>query len=57
MTIFSVPSFRVFFVYRDIDGWMILIRDFTSFSTVFQSHHNDGWVIMKYCVQWNPIDY
>ena len=29
--------------------------DFTSFSTVFQSVWEDGRVIMKGCVQWNPI--
>ena len=32
------------------DGWMIC--DFTSFSTVFQ---DDGQMIMKSCVQWNPF--
>ena len=30
--------------------WMI--SDFTSFSTVFQSHRDDGWMITKECVQW-----
>ena len=29
--------------------------DFTSFSTVFQSYQEDGRLIMKGCVQWNPI--
>ena len=36
------------------DGWMIC--DFTSFSTVFQSYQEDGWVIMKGCVQWNSVN-
>ena len=35
------------------DGWMIC--DFTSFSTVFQSYQDDGRMIMKGCVQWNPV--
>ena len=29
--------------------------DFTSFSTVFQSYQDDGWMLMKGCVQWNPF--
>ena len=33
-----------------MDGWMDL--DFTSLSTVFQSYQDDGWVIMKDCLQW-----
>ena len=36
-----------------IDGWMTC--DFTSFSTVFQSYQDDGRMIMKGCVQWNPV--
>ena len=36
-----------------MDGWMIC--DFTSFSTVFQSYQGDGRMIMKDCVQWNPV--
>ena len=28
---------------------------FTSFATVFQSYLDDGQVIMKGCVQWNPF--
>ena len=35
-------------------GWMSDFR-FTSFFTVFQSFQNDGWVIMKGCIQWNPL--
>ena len=35
------------------DGWMIC--DFTSFSTVLQSYQDDGRMIMKGCVQWNPV--
>ena len=38
---------------RSIDGWMIC--DFTSFSAVFQSYHDDGRMIMKGCVQWTPF--
>ena len=26
-----------------------------SFSTVFQSYQEDGWMIMKGCVQWNAF--
>ena len=29
--------------------------DFTSFSTVFQSYRDNGWVIMKGYVQWNSV--
>ena len=36
-----------------IDGWMIC--DFTSFSAVFQSYHDDGRMIMKGYVQWTPF--
>ena len=27
----------------------------TSISSVFQSYQEDGWMIVKGCVQWNPI--
>ena len=36
-----------------MDGWMIC--DFTSFSTLFQSYQDDGRIIIKGCVQWNPV--
>ena len=36
-----------------MDGWMTC--DFTSFSTVFQSYQDDGQMIMKGCVQWDPV--
>ena len=36
-----------------LDGW--LTCDFASFSTVFQSYQDDERLIMKGCVQWNPI--
>ena len=36
-----------------MDGWMIC--DFTSFSTLFQSYQENGRMIVKDCVQWNPI--
>ena len=29
--------------------------DFTPFSTVLKSYQDDGWMIMKGCVQWNPV--
>ena len=29
--------------------------NFTPFSTVFQSYQDDEQMIMKGCVQWNPI--
>ena len=33
----------------EMNGWMTC--DFTSFSTVFQSYQDDGWLIMKGYVQ------
>ena len=36
-----------------MDGWMNC--NFTSFSTVFQSYQDDERLIMKGCVQWNPV--
>ena len=36
-----------------MDGWMTC--DFTSFSTIFQSYQDNGQMIMKGCVQWNPV--
>ena len=36
-----------------IDGWMIC--NFMSFSTVFQSNQDDERLIMKGCVQRNPV--
>ena len=35
------------------DGWTTC--NFTSFSTVFQSYQDIGRMIMKGCVQWNPV--
>ena len=42
--------------------WIVLRRtggcltcDCTSFLTIFQSYLDDGRVMMKYCVQWNPV--
>ena len=29
--------------------------NFTSFLTVFQSYQDDNWVIVKGCIQWNPL--
>ena len=37
-----------------MDGWMTC--DFVSFQTVFQSYQDDGPMIMKGCVQWNPVN-
>ena len=34
-------------------GWMTC--DFTAFSTVFQSYQDYGRMIMKGCLQWNPV--
>ena len=36
-----------------MDGWMTC--NFRTFSTLFQSYQDDGWMIMKGCVQWNPV--
>ena len=36
------------------DGWMDDMR-FYVLSTVFQSYQDDGQMIMKGCVQWNPV--
>ena len=38
---------------REIGGWMTF--DVTSFSTVFQSYQGDERMIMKGCVEWNPV--
>ena len=35
------------------DGWMIY--DLLSFLTVLKSYQDDVWVIMKGCVQQNPV--
>ena len=41
----------------EMDGWMDGWMDckFTSLSTVFLSYQDDGTVIMKGCLQWNPV--
>ena len=51
---FTVDFFYSFF-WGDggMDGWVIY--DFTSFSPVFQLYQDDDMIIMKGCVQWNPI--
>ena len=36
-----------------MDGWMTC--DVMSFSTVFQSYQDNERLIMKGCVQWNPV--
>ena len=37
------------------DGWMDDLRFFMSLPTVFLSYQDDGQMIMKGCVQWDPI--
>ena len=44
---------NVYVVSKEMDGWMTC--DFISFSTVFQSYQDDGWMIMKGCVQWSLV--
>ena len=36
-----------------LDGWMTCY--FTSFPTVFQSYGDEWRMIIKECVQWNPV--
>ena len=36
-----------------MDGWITF--DFTSFITVFQLYQDDGRVIIKDCLQGNPV--
>ena len=36
-----------------MDRWMT--SNFTSFLIVFQSYQDNGWMIMKDCVQSNPV--
>ena len=38
---------------EQMDGWMDGLA--MSFLTAFQSYQGDGSMIMKGCVQWNPI--
>ena len=38
---------------KEEDGWMTC--NFTSFSILFQSYQDDGRMIMKGCVHWNPV--
>ena len=45
----SAPHYRN----PETDGWMTC--SFMSFSTVFQSYQDDGQMIMKGCVQRNPV--
>ena len=40
-------------IWRWLNGWMTC--DFKPFLTVFQSYQDDGWVIMKDCVQHNSV--
>ena len=47
----------LFATHDEMDGWMDgwMICDFTSFATVFKSYQDDGQMIVKSCVQWNPV--
>ena len=38
---------------HEIGDWVNC--DFMSFSAVFQSYQDDVMVIMKGCMQWNPV--
>ena len=51
--LFRNSQIRVCTVCKVIYRWMTC--DFMSFSTVFQSYQDDGQMIMKGCVQWNPV--
>ena len=44
----------VYFKQLRKDGWMDDC-DFMFFSTVFKSYQDNGWVIMKGFVPWNPV--
>ena len=44
---------KAYYAFSRLDGWMTW--DFSSFSTVFQSYQDDGRMIMKGSVQWNPF--
>ena len=46
-------SQRRTFVLIEMDGWMTC--DISSFLTVFQSYQDDGRMIMKGYVRWNPV--
>ena len=39
--------------FQPMNGWMT--SNFMSFSTVFQSYQDDERLIMKGCMQWNPV--
>ena len=36
-----------------MDEWKAC--DITSFLKVFKSYQEDGWAILKGCMQWNPV--
>ena len=44
---------ELLFILHEKDGW--ITRDFTSFSTVFQSYQDDGWMIMKVLCNGTPL--
>ena len=50
----KIMRFQVLLIaVASMDGLMTCC--FTTFSTVFQSYQDDECVIMKGCVQWNPV--
>ena len=46
-----MPTCTYFMHIVEMGGWMTC--NFTSFSTVFKSYQDNGWPIMKGCVQWS----
>ena len=59
ITNFSMKYVIPSMVYPDEGGIKQLFHgltcEFTSFSTVFQSYQDDERLIIKDCVQWNPL--
>ena len=57
----TLTSLRIFVIRSDpihiYKVWMVGQKtcDFKAFSTVFQSYQDNGQMIMKDCVQWNPF--
>ena len=49
----SQKLFPLVKIVEKMDGCMTC--KFTSFSTVLQSYEDNEWMIMKGCVQWNPV--
>ena len=54
MCLTKIMCFQVLLIaVTRMDG--LMTHCFTTFSTVFQSYQDDECVIMKGCVQWNPV--